>query len=636
MHLNPLWFTAFIILKASQSHQQASFAFPGFNDVRIAGDLQYPTTFDFAPDGNGFYVTEKRGALLFVSDKGQKNIVRRFDVSASGERGLLGLACASEGIYLYMTTSSPRNRIIRLPFPNVASVTEEVLFESPDLGPTNHNGGGLRMSGDYVFAGVGDNARPDTAQDPLTALGKLIRIPRSGAKWQIFASGVRNPFRLDFTPDGTGYATDVGQDSFEEINALRSDPGLNYGWPRFEGYSSASGYQSPIHAYNHREGRCSIFGISTYQSAAARESSFGLEYEGGLFYADYCTSELLFRSRSGSVKVFARGVHAIDMRVRSGALYYLSYNRGELRRIALTVSGPVFSETPKDVTLARGETRAAFRCSAPGATLSWVRNGRMTGTRATIYRIAAITARMNGTVVECRATRDSKVISARAMLFVVRYEAPVATILQPVHRSYYEPAGLTTFVGFARPERAILRLEIWLHHDTHRHPWLAAPVVANTSRIVRLPGPETEPSRSIWIRFILIAEDRLSGLWDRKVVDLIPPPLQIPFQFPASLFKLKRGPSWTEGPFRMLNGTRAWLADDVEVPARGNASIVACELSAAANASLLLFIDGRKMGTVNATSPSLQIAVAPGVMRWKLVPITDRVVRVGNVSMKSL
>ena len=89
------------------------------------------------------------------------------------------------------------------------------------------------------------------AQDPGSLNGKVLRIrplPEggyevpgdnpfigvAGYRAEIFAMGLRNPYRMTYRPaDGQFYLADVGLDTWEEID--RVEPGANYGWPVREG-----------------------------------------------------------------------------------------------------------------------------------------------------------------------------------------------------------------------------------------------------------------------------------------------------------------------------------------------------------------------------------------------------------------
>lgn len=188
--------------------------------------------------------------------------------------------------------------------PNLADpLSERVLltFNKPQF---NHNGGQLAFGPDdgFLYISTGDggssndddaghtggsSARPPgalgNAQDITRYMGKLLRIdplgnngpggqygipadnpfvladvPEVDERKEIYAYGLRNPWRFSFDSGGAHrmFLPDVGQGKFEEVNLLVS--GGNYGWSRFEGpfdfdvtTPSAGPYVTPIAAYAH-------------------------------------------------------------------------------------------------------------------------------------------------------------------------------------------------------------------------------------------------------------------------------------------------------------------------------------------------------------------------------------------------
>jgi glucose/arabinose dehydrogenase len=136
-------------------------------------------------------------------------------------------------------------------------------------------------------------------------LGKMLRINsdgsiptdnpfygQSGKRGEIWAYGLRNPFRDSFDPaTGKLWVADVGQDQWEEIDTL--DKGGNYGWRKFEGDSvydtsdpDPGNTIFPLYEYGHDAGRCAIVGGYVYRGGALS----GLT--GSYLFADYCTGEL--------------------------------------------------------------------------------------------------------------------------------------------------------------------------------------------------------------------------------------------------------------------------------------------------------------------------------------------------------
>jgi glucose/arabinose dehydrogenase len=185
----------------------------------------------------------------------------------------------------------------------------------------NHKGGQLQFGHDgMLYAGFGDGGGggdPDrNAQDLGELLGKVVRIdPRPGggyriprdnpfvgraaARGEIFAYGLRNPYRFSFDR-ATGALTigDVGQDAVEEIDYLpvargsrRPAGGANLGWSVFEGNSryrsgGAPGHIGPVIERTHDQGSCSITG-----GYVIRDRAFGA-LRGTYVYGDLCDSAL--------------------------------------------------------------------------------------------------------------------------------------------------------------------------------------------------------------------------------------------------------------------------------------------------------------------------------------------------------
>jgi hypothetical protein len=145
----------------------------------------------------------------------------------------------------------------------------------------NHNGGNLAFGPDgYLYIGLGDggsgNDPQNTAQSPMTLLGKMLRIDvnvadsdqngyrvpptnpfagRTDVRPEIWAFGYRNPWRYSFDdlgPGATGalIVGDVGQGAKEEINYEPAGRGgRNYGWRIREGTIATPGVQPTTPAY---------------------------------------------------------------------------------------------------------------------------------------------------------------------------------------------------------------------------------------------------------------------------------------------------------------------------------------------------------------------------------------------------
>jgi glucose/sorbosone dehydrogenase len=137
--------------------------------------------------------------------------------------------------------------------------------------------------------------------DPTPAGGKGYTVPtsnpfvgRGGVRPEIWAYGLRNPWRFSFDL-GTGdlWIGDVGQYILEEIDviALRRSAGANFGWNRLEGRRRFSGGPPPravppIHQYNHSNGRCAVVGGHVYRGTQLRD------LQGAYLYGDVCEGRI--------------------------------------------------------------------------------------------------------------------------------------------------------------------------------------------------------------------------------------------------------------------------------------------------------------------------------------------------------
>ena len=200
----------------------------------------------------------------------------------------------------------------------------------------NQNGGAIRFGPDgMLFLSLGDGSASldpfDNGQDLGRLLGSVVRIDvRSaskdqpyvvppdnpfaetpGARGEIWAYGVRNPWRVAFDPEtGALWGGDVGVSDFEEVN--RYERGGNYGWNIREGYSCLAGGEAcrrdglidPVAAYRHEAGRCSVIGGLVYRADVLEA------LRGKYLFGDYCTGEIFAVDveEPGAIEVVTSGV----------------------------------------------------------------------------------------------------------------------------------------------------------------------------------------------------------------------------------------------------------------------------------------------------------------------------------------
>lgn len=212
------------------------------------GDFTDPVHVASPPGEERVFVVEQAGTIDIVG--GGTFLDLTSTTQTSYEQGLLSMAFspdfATSGRFFVFQTTRPAGDIEILEFrrsaadPNRADPsTRRELFRTAHAAD-NHNGGQLQIGPDgALYAGIGDNAVEANAQSAANPFGKLHRIdPATGAS-QIWALGLRNPWRFSFDrATGDLVIGDVGSSRFEEINwsrAPNAGQGVNYGWPCNEG-----------------------------------------------------------------------------------------------------------------------------------------------------------------------------------------------------------------------------------------------------------------------------------------------------------------------------------------------------------------------------------------------------------------
>ena len=228
----------------------------------VAMGLAAPWSVVRLDTGSSLVSLRDEGRVLELLDDGSTREVGVVDdVDARGEGGLLGLAVLQGDpsyLYAYLTTAGD-NRVVRLPLegePGSYALGErqDVLTGIPKA--ANHDGGRVAFGPDgMLYVTTGDASVTANAQDPTSLGGKILRVtpegevpadnPTSGSP--VWSMGHRNPQGLTWTTDGTMWAAEFGQDTWDELN--RIEPGANYGWPEVEGGGEGAeqdGFTAPV------------------------------------------------------------------------------------------------------------------------------------------------------------------------------------------------------------------------------------------------------------------------------------------------------------------------------------------------------------------------------------------------------
>ncbi len=381
----------------------------GFTDAFFAG-LDSPTALGFSPAPDPRVVATRQTGQAEVYDLNGTLVTEAVDISAEicsdFERGLLGVAfdpsfASNRYIYLFANfggcNSSNDGRVVRYTvntnwtFSAASRVT--IIDNIPSLAG-NHNGGDIHFGKDgKLYISVGDGGTGGgAAPDKSTMGGKILRINTDGTPAtdnpfyneggaqrcgdadgdtgtgtcrEIYAYGLRNPFRFAMDPNAAGtrfFINDVGQSTWEEID--ENVAGANYGWPTREGPCAAgqsctpalptgNGYTDPIHWYPRNVGS-SITGGAFVPTGIGWPAEFTEAY----LFADYGTGMIfrLNRTSQTGTNQYTRSNFVTGLGSSSAtslmfgpsasggeALYYTNYqNGGEIRRV--TYANPSLTE----------------------------------------------------------------------------------------------------------------------------------------------------------------------------------------------------------------------------------------------------------------------------------------------------
>ncbi|MBB1256360.1 PQQ-dependent sugar dehydrogenase, partial [Streptomyces sp. OF3] len=230
----------------------------------VATGLDSPWGLAPLDDGDLLVSSRDTGRILRISgeDGGKTEVGEVPGVAPGGEGGLLGIALndtdgRDNHLYAYFTSASD-NRIVRMlynpdkPEGRQLGAPSTVFTGLPKAG--NHNGGRIAFGPDgMLYVGTGDAARPGLAQDEDSPAGKILRMRPDGSPPEdgnaeddsvVFSSGHRNVQGLAFDTQKQLWASEFGQNTWDELNLVKS--GRNYGWPHAEGKAGEEGYVDPV------------------------------------------------------------------------------------------------------------------------------------------------------------------------------------------------------------------------------------------------------------------------------------------------------------------------------------------------------------------------------------------------------
>jgi glucose/arabinose dehydrogenase len=343
--------------------------------LTVLARVDSPTAMAVRTGDDRLYVTEQSGRVVRVPHDGgaeQTVLDLRGGVRAGGEQGLLGIAFSPDGrtMYLDYTDTKGDTHVDAVDIDAAGATGNRRTLLTVDQPYANHNGGQLVARRDgTLWIALGDGGSGGDpqhhAQDLGSLLGKILRIDprpdpatgkpytippdnpfvgRRGARPEIWAYGLRNPWRFSFDRDtGDLWIGDVGQGAWEEVDLepAGSGGGRNYGWNLREGSHPYGGGRKPAGAvdpileYSHRDGGVAVTGGYVYRGSRIPA------LRGAYLYADYADGRVKAVRQDGG-----RLVDRADLGVKAAPLSSFAEDAdGEL--YVLSLAGRLYRLDPE-------------------------------------------------------------------------------------------------------------------------------------------------------------------------------------------------------------------------------------------------------------------------------------------------
>jgi glucose/arabinose dehydrogenase len=212
----------------------------------------------FLPDGSALVTLRDDGTVLRVRDDGTApvRVGTVPGVEPLGEAGLLGIAvsprfASDHSVFVYFTGAAD-NRVMRMSLRDNRLQTGPIIVEG--IAKANHHDGGQLAFGPdgYLYVATGDAGNRPAAQDRSSLGGKILRVTADGRPApgnpfpgsRVWSMGHRNVQGMAWDAAGRMYASEFGQDTWDELNLIRA--GANYGWPTVEGKADRKGFTDPL------------------------------------------------------------------------------------------------------------------------------------------------------------------------------------------------------------------------------------------------------------------------------------------------------------------------------------------------------------------------------------------------------
>lgn len=250
---------------------------PRVNDTNLqiqeyASGFKFPTGMNFLGPDDILVIEKNTGKVKEIKNGSVVGTVLDVNVANVSERGLLGIAVASEPNYVFLFYTETENvdggdvlgnRLYRYEYDNGKLVNPKLLLDLPTIPGPSHNGGVLKIGPDNksVYLVIGNlnyvqnltyitKAQNNKDGPPPDGRGGILRITFDGGVVdgkgvlgnddplnKYYAYGIRNSFGIGFdSVTGNLWETENGRSTDDEINLVL--PGFNSGWREVIGFSN--------------------------------------------------------------------------------------------------------------------------------------------------------------------------------------------------------------------------------------------------------------------------------------------------------------------------------------------------------------------------------------------------------------
>lgn len=526
----------------------------GFTKTKVVAGFESSVDFAFLPD-NRILVAEKGGSIKVIKNGSVlPTPMITLPVNSEGERGLLGIAVdpgfsTNNTIYVYYVNNSPLEiHVSKLIVSGDSAGAETVLLKSEQPLAMVHHSGTVRVGPDgKLWISVGNNEAATNPQDLSNIHGKILRINKDGsipsdnpfvnnpsAKKEIWAYGLRNPFRFSFLPDGRPIIGDVGDAAFEEVNIGVKGGNFGYRGQNTDGPCSGCPYINPAYYYSHAGNTASITGGFKYAG-----NQFPANYQNSYFFADFedgyikrlnfdngnITGDEMFDDNAQRIVSLLQGpdgalyyLTIFEPGFAPGALYKISYDSTNSAPTAKIAADKTSGNPPLNVNFSSNGS------SDPESTpliYAWDFGDGQTSTDAN----PSHTYNTKGVYSATLEVSDGKLKSEKISIKIaVGQSVPVVNITKPLATQKYNAGNTITYEATATDaedgELAGDKFSwvVFLQHDEHFHPHMDA----KTGKSGTFNIPDTgEASANTWYRIRLTVTDS-SGLETVVTRDILP------------------------------------------------------------------------------------------------------------------